>query len=170
MLHPFEPVFDKHSSILILGTFPSEKSRKYGFFYGHPQNRFWKLLTLLTKSEKIPESIEEKKSLLLKNGIALWDVIHSCDIKGSSDASITNVVPNDLSKILECANIQRIYANGEKVYRIYMKYCYKNIGKDIIKLPSTRPANASYNLVKLRDEWEATAIQNIKVASHNATY
>ncbi len=154
MLHPFEPVFDKHSLILILATFPSEKSRKYGFFYGHPQNRFWKLLALLTKSEKIPESIEEKKTLLLKNGIALWDVIYSCDIKGSSDASITNVVPNDLSKILECANIQRIYANGEKAYRIYMKYCYKNIGKDIIKLPSTSPANASYNFARLRDEWE----------------
>ena len=140
--------------MLILGTFPSEKSRKDGFFYGHPQNRFWKLITLLTKSKKIPESIEEKIEILLKNNIALWDVIHSCDIKGSSDASITNVVPNDLSKILKCSNIQQIYANGEKAYRIYMKYCYKNIGKDIIKLPSTSPANASYSLAKLKDEWE----------------
>ncbi len=154
MIHPFEAVFDRYSSMLILGTFPSEKSRKDGFFYGHPQNRFWKLITLLTKSKKIPESIEEKIEILLKNNIALWDVIHSCDIKGSSDASITNVVPNDLSKILKCSNIQQIYANGEKAYRIYMKYCYKNIGKDIIKLPSTSPANASYSLAKLKDEWE----------------
>ena len=154
MIHPFEAVFDRYSSMLILGTFPSEKSRKYGFFYGHPQNRFWKLIALLTKSKKIPELIEEKIEILLKNHIALWDVIHSCDIKGSSDASITNVVPNDLSKISKCSNIQQIYANGEKAYRIYMKYCYKNIGKDIIKLPSTSPANASYSLAKLKDEWE----------------
>ena len=154
MIHPFEAVFDRYSSMLILGTFPSEKSRKYGFFYGHPQNRFWKLIALLTKSKKIPELMEEKIEILLKNNIALWDVIHSCDIKGSSDASITNVVPNDLSKILKCSNIQQIYANGEKAYRIYMKYCYKNIGKDIIKLPSTSPANASYSLAKLKDEWE----------------
>ena len=107
MIHPFEAVFDRYSSILILGTFPSEKSRKYGFFYGHPQNRFWKLIALLTKSKKIPESIDEKIEILLKNNIALWDVIHSCDIKGSSDASITNVVPNDLSKILKCSNIRQ---------------------------------------------------------------
>lgn len=154
MIHPFEAVFDRYSSILILGTFPSEKSRKYGFFYGHPQNRFWKLIALLTKSKKIPESIDEKIEILLKNNIALWDVIHSCDIKGSSDASITNVVPNDLSKILKCSNIRQIYANGEKAYRLYIKYCYKNIEKDIIKLPSTSPANASYSLAKLKDEWE----------------
>ena len=154
MIHPFEAVFDRYSSILILGTFPSEKSRKYGFFYGHPQNRFWKLIALLTKSKKIPESIDEKIEILLKNNIALWDVIHSCDIKGSSDASITNVVPNDLSKILKCSNIRQIYANGENAYRLYIKYCYKNIEKDIIKLPSTSPANASYSLAKLKDEWE----------------
>lgn len=154
MIHPFEAVFDRYSSMLILGTFPSEKSRKDGFFYGHPQNRFWKLIALLTKSKKIPESIDEKIEILLKNNIALWDVIHSCDIKGSSDASITNVVPNDLSKILKCSNIRQIYANGEKAYRLYIKYCYKNIEKDIIKLPSTSPANASYSLAKLKDEWE----------------
>lgn len=153
MLHPFKPVFDKRSSILILGTFPSEKSRKYGFFYGHPQNRFWKLIALLTKTEIIPKSIDEKKEILLKNRIALWDVIYSCDIKGSSDASITNVVPNDFSKILNSANIKQIYANGEKTYNIYMKYCYKNVGKEIIRLPSTSPANASYNLARLKKEW-----------------
>ena len=153
MIHPFDPIFNEHSFILILGTFPSEKSRKYGFFYGHPQNRFWKLIASLTKTEIIPKSIDEKKEILIKNGIALWDIIHSCDIIGSSDASITNIVPNDLSKILEFTNIKQIYANGEKAYRIYMKYCHKNIKKDIIKLPSTSPANASYSFARLEKEW-----------------
>ena len=158
MIHPFDPVFDKDSLILILGTFPSEKSREYGFFYGHPQNRFWKLLTLLTNFKKIPESIDEKREILIRNRIALWDVIQSCEIKGSSDASITNVIPNDLSKILNFSKIERIYANGTKAYQLYMKYCYPNIGKEIIKLPSTSPANASYSLEKLKNEWEKIKI------------
>ena len=154
MIHPFEPVFDKNSLVLILGTFPSEKSREYGFFYGHPQNRFWKLIAFLTNTSKIPVSIDKKKELLLRNKIALWDVINSCDIKKSSDASITNVVPNNLSKILELSSIKRIFANGEKAYNIYMRYCYKDIGKEITKLPSTSPANASYSLERLKTEWK----------------
>lgn len=154
MKHPFDPVFDKNSEILILGTFPSEKSREYGFFYGHPQNRFWKIIVLLTKSNKIPQTIYEKKQILLKNRIAIWDTIKNCDIKGSSDISITNIIPNDLSKILEYANIKQIYANGSKAYQIYMKFCYQNTGKNILKLPSTSPANASYSLQKLYNAWK----------------
>lgn len=154
MIHPFGPIFDKNSQILIVGTFPSEKSRRYGFFYGNPQNRFWRLMALLTKADKVPASIEEKKEILLKNKIALWDVIKTCDIRGSSDSSITNVVPNNLSKILKHSNIRQIFANGEKAYNIYNKYCYNIIEKNIIKLPSTSPANASYNLEKLKTEWE----------------
>ena len=153
MIHPFEPVFDENSSILILGTFPSEKSREYGFFYGHPRNRFWKLITHLTNTERIPKSIEKKKEMLLTNKIALWDVIKSCEITGSSDASITNVVPNDLSRILLISKIQQIYANGTKAYQIYMKYSYPLIRKKIIKLPSTSPANASCSFEKLISEW-----------------
>ena len=144
MIHPFEPVFDKNSLVLILGTFPSEKSREY----------FWKLIAFLTNTSKIPVSIDEKKELLLRNKIALWDVINSCDIKKSSDSSITNVVPNNLSKILELSSIKQIFANGEKAYSIYMRYCYKDIGKEIIKLPSTSPANASYSLERLKTEWK----------------
>ena len=158
MIHPFEPIFDRNSQILILGTFPSEKSREYGFFYGHPRNRFWKLLTILTNFKKIPESIDEKKAILLHNKIALWDVIQSCDIKGSNDASITNVIPNDLSKILNFSKIKQIYANGTKAYQLYMKYCYPSTEKTIIKLPSTSPANASYSIEKLKHEWEKIKI------------
>lgn len=111
-------------------------------------------MALLTKADKVPASIEEKKEILLKNKIALWDVIKTCDIRGSSDSSITNVVPNNLSKILKHSNIRQIFANGEKAYNIYNKYCYNIIEKNIIKLPSTSPANASYNLEKLKTEWE----------------
>lgn len=153
IIHPFDPIFDKNSQILIFGTFPSEQSREYGFFYGHLRNRFWKLITLLTKAETIPVSIGEKKKILLQNKIALWDVIHSCDIKGSRDASITNIIPNDLSKILKSSNISRIFANGKKAYDIYMKYCFRKIRRDVIKLPSTSPANASYDLERLKAEW-----------------
>lgn len=158
MLHPFSPVFDSYSSILILGTFPSVKSREYGFFYGHPQNRFWKLMTVLTKSLEIPKSIDEKKELLIKNKIAIWDAIYSCDIEGSKDVSIKNVIPNDLSIILESADIKQIYANGRVAYEIYMKYCYHNIKRKIIKLPSSSPANASYNFEKLKSVWEQIII------------
>lgn len=154
MMHPFKPVFDKNSSILILGTFPSKKSREYGFFYGHPRNRFWKLIAHFTNIKKIPESVEEKKEILLKNKIALWDIVKSCDITGSSDTSIINVIPNDLLKILSVSKIQQIYANGTKAYQIYMKYAYPIIKKEIIKLPSTSPANAAYSFENLISKWK----------------
>jgi len=148
-IHNINPVFDENSRILILGSFPSVKSREQKFFYGHPQNRFWNVISNIT-GEKIPTTIEEKKNLLLRNNIAVWDVIKSCDIVGSSDNSIENVEVNDFSIILNNAKIGRIYANGDKAYKLFKKY-YKDI--EIIKLPSTSPANAQYSLEKLCEEW-----------------
>ncbi len=152
MEHLFEPVFDKNSKVLILGTFPSVKSRDAGFYYYHPQNRFWKVIAVLTK-ERFPETIDEKKEILLAHGIAVWDVIKSCDIQGSSDSSIKNVVPADLSVIIECADIKQIYANGGKAFELYQKYSKDKTGQEIVKLPSTSPANASCSLEKLLLEW-----------------
>ena len=130
-LHTIAPVFDENSKILVLGSFPSVKSREEGFFYGHPQNRFWKVIANAFDTQ-IPQSIEEKKALLLLNGIALWDVIHSCDIVGSSDSSIKNVVPNDISKILKTANIEKIITNGKKADSLYKKYIEKYNIKDVV--------------------------------------
>ena len=138
--------------MLILGSFPSVKSREEGFYYGHPQNRFWRLLARLT-DEEIPETIEEKKTLLLKHQIAIWDVVHSCDIVGSSDSSIKNAVPNDFSFILKTAPIRQIYTNGGTAYKLYHKYCEKVTGFEAVKLPSTSPANASYSLERLISQW-----------------
>ena len=152
--HPFDPIFDKNSSILIVGTFPSVKSREYGFYYGHPQNRFWKVVASITNIDPVPETIADKKQMLLKNKIALYDVLQSCDIEGSGDSSIKNAVPADLSKIFDNANIKHIYANGEKAYQLFMKYFYGNIRRAIVKLPSTSPANAQYDLEKLISEWK----------------
>ena len=148
--HNIEPVFNKESKILILGSFPSVKSRKQQFFYGHPQNRFWKVISSIT-NEELPTTIDEKKNLLLRNHIAVWDVIKSCDIIGSSDSSISNVRANDIYRILNVANIKSIYANGDKSYSLFRKY-FKEL--DIIKLPSTSPANAQYSLERLIEEWK----------------
>lgn len=152
-VHEFPPIYDKHSKILILGTFPSVKSREMQFYYGHPQNRFWKLLARLT-NWKIPQTIPEKKDMLLKNGIAIWDVIHSCQIAGSSDSSIRDVVPNPLSDVLENSSIAHIYANGRTAQKLYDKYQKHQTGIDIICLPSTSPANAAYSLDRLAKSWE----------------
>lgn len=150
--HTFEPVYDEESEILILGTFPSVKSREQNFYYGHPQNRFWKVLAKLTE-EELPETIEEKKEMLLKHHIAVWDVIQSCDIIGSSDSSIKNVVPADLNRILEKSRITKIFANGDKAYRLYKKYCQEKTGRTAVKLPSSSPANAIFTLDRLTDVW-----------------
>lgn len=152
MQHPFEPVYDAHSNVLILGTFPSVKSREYHFYYGHPQNRFWKVIAALTKSE-LPTTLEAKKALLLTHGIAIWDVIHSCDITGSSDSSIKNVVPMNFSTILAQSRITRIFANGATAAKLYQTYCEKSTGIPIIQLPSTSPANAAFSLEKLLETW-----------------
>lgn len=150
--HTFLPVYDQDSEILILGTFPSVKSREQNFYYGHPQNRFWKVLARLT-GEELPETVEEKKVMLLKHHIAVWDVIESCDIIGSSDSSIRNAVPADIPKILAGSKIRKICANGEKAYQLYRKYCEEAAGQEAIKLPSSRPANAVFTLDRLTEIW-----------------
>lgn len=152
LVHPFEPVYDENSEILILGTFPSVKSRQSDFYYGHPQNRFWKVLAILTR-EEIPVSIEEKRSLLLRHGIALWDVLQSCDIRGSSDSSIRNAEPTDIKRILEASDIRAIYANGGKAAQLYRKFQQPQLGIPILPLPSTSPANAAWSLDRLCGEW-----------------
>lgn len=150
--HPIKPVYNQHSKVLILGSFPSVKSREEGFFYGHPQNRFWKVLSAIYQV-KIPETIEEKKTFLLEHQIAVWDVIQSCDIVGSSDSSIKNVIPNDLNRILQQATIEKIFVNGKKAQQLYEKYIQPVIGREAIYLPSTSPANAVWKLDKLVEVW-----------------
>ena len=150
--HPFPPLYDKNSKILILGSFPSVKSREQMFFYGHPQNRFWKVIANVFGDE-VPTTIEEKKVLLRRHHIALWDVIKSCDIEGSSDSSISGVVPNDLSEIFAGADIQTIIVNGKTAEKYFNKYTRDAIGKDAICLPSTSPANAAWSLERLTEAW-----------------
>ena len=150
--HNFEPVFDSRSQVLILGTFPSVKSRESNFYYGHPQNRFWKVTAALTKSP-VPQTIEEKKAMLLAGHIAVWDVIASCEIEGSSDSSIKNVIPNDIGSLLERSSIQKVYCNGGKAYELYVRYCEKKTGVKAGKLPSTSPANAAWSLERLTESW-----------------
>ena len=153
VVHEISPVYDHSSKVLILGSFPSVKSRECQFFYGHPQNRFWKVMAALT-GENVPVTVEEKRELLLKHHIAVWDVIESCDIEGSSDSSIKNVVVNDLNRILSAADIVQIYCNGAKSHQLYKKYCEKMTGRSALKLPSTSPANAASGLEKLIDAWQ----------------
>ena len=152
VLHEIHPVFDTDSRILILGSFPSVKSRESQFFYGHPRNRFWSTLSTLT-GEPLPTSIEAKKALLLAHHIAIWDVIASCDIEGSSDSSIRNVIPNDFTKILQTASIRQIFTNGGTADRLYKKYCFPKTQKKAICLPSTSPANAAWSKERLLTKW-----------------
>ena len=151
--HPFAPVFDFNSEILILGSLPSVKSRENAFYYGHPQNRFWRVMAALYH-ETVPESVEKKKRLLLNNHIALWDVIHSCDIRGSSDSSIRNAVPTDLQSILENSKVRKIFANGKTAAALYRKYQFRKTGIEIVTLPSTSPANAAWTLERLCEAWK----------------
>ncbi len=158
--HPFGPLYDNNSKILILGSFPSVKSREQMFFYGHPQNRFWKVLSAVF-DENIPQTIPEKKQFLLSHGIALWDSIKSCEITGSSDSSIKNVVPNDIGIILKSADIKAIFTNGKTSDKYYNMYIKPMVNRDSICLPSTSPANAAWNLERLTDAW--TIIKNYTV-------
>ena len=151
--HTFDPVFNAESKILILGSFPSVKSRENNFFYGHPQNRFWKVMANVL-NWKMPTTIEEKRKMLLENHVAVWDEIASCSIVGSSDTSIKDVVVNDFSKILENSKVERIYVNGGKAYELYHKYAEKVTGIKAVKLPSTSPANAAWSLEKLTKTWK----------------
>ena len=150
--HPIDAVFDEKSKILILGSFPSVKSREFGFFYGHPQNRFWRVISEIC-GEPLPQSNDDKKSLLRRNGIAVWDVIYSCDIVGSSDSSIRNVLPTDINAILEQADIRQIFTNGKKADELYRKYQLKVTGREAVCLPSTSPANAAWTYERLLERW-----------------
>lgn len=156
VVHPITPFYDSNSRILILGSFPSIKSRESGFFYGHPQNRFWKVLAAVFKENCSPISIEEKKNFLRRHGIALWDTIHSCTIKGSSDSSIKDVTANDIRCILDAADIRQIFTNGKTAFTLYNRYCKKTSGRDAVSLPSTSPANATWTLDKLITAWNVT--------------
>ena len=153
--HTIAPVYDENSRILILGSFPSVKSREQKFFYGHKQNRFWKVLAGILGCE-VPQTIEEKKKILLTHHIAVWDVIQSCDIKGSSDSSIKNVVPTDLGQIISNSRIERVYCNGAASGNYYKKYQQKVLGIEAVVLPSTSPANAAYSLDRLIGIWSGT--------------
>ncbi len=153
VIHPFDPLYDKQSRILILGSFPSPQSRKQQFFYGHPQNRFWRIMAKVL-DEDVPCTIEEKKEMMKRNHIALYDAIYSCDIIKASDSSIRNVVPSDLSSIIEGSKISRIYCNGRKSFECFLRYQKDIIKMDAIMLPSTSPANASFTLEKLYESWK----------------
>ena len=146
--HTIKPFYNKDSKVLILGSFPSVKSREEGFYYAHPQNRFWRVL-----SSVFEEEIVDKKEFLKKHKIALFDVCASCEIKGSSDASIKEVVPNDIEEILKESGIKQIILNGNTASKLYQKYM-KDIKVPSITLPSTSPANASFSLEKLIEEYK----------------
>lgn len=150
--HPFAPVVDAESRILILGSFPSVKSRATQFYYGHPQNRFWRMLAA-TFHAPVPQTIPEKQALLLAHHLALWDVIASCQITGSSDASVRNAVPVDIARVLDTANIRRVLCNGALSGRLYHQYLEKRVGMAAIVLPSTSPANAAWSLDRLVEAW-----------------
>lgn len=152
--HPFPPVVDENCRTLILGSFPSVRSREDGFFYGHPQNRFWRMLAALLNVET-PMSIPDRKALLLRHHIALWDVIASCEITGSSDASVKNAVPVDIAQVLNTAHIERILCNGALSGKLYKRHLFPITGIEAVILPSTSPANAAWSLDHLIQAWSA---------------
>lgn len=152
VVHPIPPVYSADSEILILGSFPSVKSREIGFFYGHPQNRFWKVIAGIF-DDTVPNTTDEKKKFLLKHRIAVWDVIASCEITGSADSTIRDVIPNDLSPILRVCPAIRIFTNGKEADRMYRKYQEERTGITAVCLPSTSPANAQWSLDRLREAW-----------------
>ena len=162
--HPFKPIFDKNSKILILGSFPSVISRESNFYYSNSRNRFWQMLARILNTT-VPESIDEKINFLLSHHIAIYDAAVSCEIEGSSDAKMSKIVPVNLKPIFEEANIKQVYANGGKAYEICKKYLEDEIIKatknEVIKLPSTSPANAKFSLEKLTKEWQIIA-KNLK--------
>ncbi len=158
-IHPIPPVFDVNSRVLILGSFPSVKSREAAFFYGHPQNRFWRVIAAVTGDDP-GDTPETKTAFLLRNNIALWDVIASCEIEGSADSSIKNAVPNDLGPILQTAPIRAIFTNGKTADRLYRRFLLPQTGVEAICLPSTSPANAQWSEQRLAEAWNAQLIRN----------
>ena len=154
IVHPFTPVWDERSRVLVLGTFPSVKSRENAFYYGHPQNRFWRVLAILLQ-ETEPQSVADKRALLLRHGVALWDVLASCDITGSADGSIRRPVPNDIAGLLAQAPIRQVFANGQAAAALYRRWCEPQTGLPITALPSTSPANAAWSVARLAQGWRA---------------
>lgn len=152
VIHTIPPVYDEHSRILMLGTIPSPKSREVGFYYGHPQNRFWRIICDLLE-EPYVFSPEERRGVALRRGIALWDVLASCEISGAEDASIREEKPNDLSRILSCAPIRAIFTTGAKATKLYEKYCFHQTGRGCIALPSTSPANCRMSCDQLKEAY-----------------
>ncbi len=153
--HEFPPVFDERSRVLILGTIPSPKSREHGFYYMHPQNRFWRMLCAVL-GEEVPMDIEGRKRLCLAHGIALWDVLESCDIVGASDSSIRNAVPNDLGRIFASADIQAVFTTGKKAHELYMRYFSDDPHTEIC-LPSTSPANRTISEAEMLEQYRRIA-------------
>lgn len=151
--HEFKPIYNEKSKILMLGTMPSPKSREIGFYYGHPRNRFWKVVSDVC-GEELPHTKEEKIAFALRNHIAVWDVLAGCEIQGANDSSIRNPKPNDMSKILKCADIRAIFATGQKAAQLYRRYCMKDTGRDIICLPSTSPANCRVSYEELYESYK----------------
>ncbi len=153
-IHPFGPIYNKDSKILILGSFPSVKSREKSFFYAHKQNRFWRVIQAITKYEGPMVSDEDKIKMMLDSKMALWDTIASCEIKGSSDSTITQVKPNDLGPLIREASIIKIFCNGTTAYDLYKKHVEQNLGIPSVNLPSTSPANAAWSLERLIEAWD----------------
>ena len=164
--HGFEPVFNERSRVLVLGSFPSVLSRQNSFYYGNPRNRFWQVAAACAHApvppdEPLDASIAAKKRLLLDHGIALWDVIESCDIKGSADSSIRNVVPARVERVLEAADVRIIIANGRTAESLFRKHLQQRTGRDIVCLPSTSPANAAWSSERLIACWRETLEPNL---------
>lgn len=151
--HSFDAYFESDSKILILGSIPSVKSRELGFYYMHPKNRFWKVISRVF-NEEYPETIEEKKDFLKRNKIALWDVVKQCEIEASSDSSISNVIPNDILSLLQQTKIENIYTTGKKAFDLYQKYILPTTKKEAIYLPSTSPANAIFKEEELVQKYQ----------------
>ena len=152
-LHTIAPVYDENSRILILGSFPSVKSREANFYYGHPQNRFWRVMAQVLGCP-MPQSTDEKREMLLSHRVALWDVLEECDIIGSSDGSIKNAAPVDIMTVLSGADIRQIYCNGTAAYTLFMRYLAPVCARSAIRLPSTSPANAAWPLDRLCAAWQ----------------
>lgn len=154
IIHSIEPVFDAESRVLILGTMPSPKSREVQFYYGHPQNRFWRVLAAVL-GEEVPRSVPEKKAMLLRHRIALWDVLAECEITGASDSSIRNPVANDLSVILDHAPVQAVFTTGATAWKLYTRLQKPHTGIEAVRLPSTSPANCAVKMEALTEAYKA---------------
>ena len=152
VIHPFAPVWNAQSRVLVLGSFPSVRSREMGFYYGHPQNRFWRVLSMLYQ-EGLPISVQERRAFVLRHGVALWDALASCDIVGSSDQSIRNAIPNDIASLLKKSTIERVFLNGQRAYAAYHRHCGECLALPAVALPSTSAANAAWSLERLVEAW-----------------